>query len=110
MYAPVQGDSGRFLADDYFTILFGEQWASLPGSLVKEVYRPGDQHLMPRGVAKQYKMPDGAWALEYARGNILSMLPFGFADALSSTLDFWTLGRTITVSAYGVVRELLQLT
>lgn len=96
------------MADDYFTILSGEQWAFAAGSLNKEVYKPGDQHFLPRGVAKQYKMPDGgAWALEYARGNIISMLPFGFADSFSSTLDFWSLGQTIYISAYGVIRELL---
>lgn len=95
------------MADDYFTILSGEQWAFQTGTLTKEVYRPGDQHFMPRGVAKQYKMPDGAWALEYARGNILSMMPFGLADAMTSTLDFWTLGQTVSISAYGVIRELL---
>lgn len=102
-----EGHTGRFMADDYFTILAGEQWAFEAGSLKKEVYKPGDQHLMPRGVAKQYRMPDGTWALEYARGNILSMLPFGFADALTSTLDFHSLGNTIYISAYGVIRELL---
>lgn len=100
--------SGRFLADDYFTILSGEQWAFRTGSLRREVYRPGDQHFLPRGTAKQYKMPEGAWALEYARGNILSMMPFGFADALFSTLDFWSLGHTVYISAYGVIRSLAR--
>lgn len=104
-----EGHTGRFMADDYFTILAGEQWAFSPGSMQREVYRPGDQHILPRGTSKQYKMPDGgAWALEYARGNILSMLPFGFADALTSTFDFVSLARTIYISAYGVIRELLR--
>lgn len=96
------------MADDYFTILYGEQWAFPTGSLQKEVYRPGDQHVLPRGTAKQYKMPDSAWALEYARGNILSMMPFGLADSFTSTLDMWTLSHTVLVSAYGVCRELFR--
>ena len=52
-------------------------------------------------------MPDGCWALEYARGNIPSMLPFGFADTFSSTLDLWTLFQTVRVSARGMLGELL---
>lgn len=36
-----------------------------------------DALFSPPGVAKQYKMPEKCWALEYARGNIPSMLPFG---------------------------------
>ena len=63
-----EGHSGLHTADDYFHILEGEQWAFQPGSLEKEVYRPGDVHLMPRGVAKQYKMHKNCFAMEYARG------------------------------------------
>lgn len=63
-----EGHTGLFLADDYFHILVGEQWAFQPGALEKEVYRPGDLHLMRRGVKKQYKMHEGAWAMEYVRG------------------------------------------
>ena len=40
---------------------------SLKGS-VKQVYRPGDVHYLPRGTVKQYKMHEGCFALEYARG------------------------------------------
>ena len=56
--------------------------------------------------ARRYKMPEGCWALEYARGNIPAMLPFGFADSLSSTMDFYTLFQTVRVSARGMLGEL----
>lgn len=102
-----EGHTGRFLADDYFTIIHGEQWAYAAGSLEKEVYRVGDQHVLSRGMAKQYKMPDGAWALEYARGSIASMMPFGLADAFSSTMDFLSIFQTVQVSAVGMFRELV---
>ena len=63
-----EGHSGIHTADDYFNILVGEQWAFLPGQLEMERYPAGSVHFMPRGVAKQYKMHKGCFALEYARG------------------------------------------
>jgi hypothetical protein len=45
-------------------------------------------------------MPDECWALEYARGNIVSMLPFGLADTILSTVDLVTLWQTVEVSAH----------
>eukprot|EP00669_Euglena_mutabilis_P011406 TRINITY_DN6058_c0_g1_i1.p1 TRINITY_DN6058_c0_g1~~TRINITY_DN6058_c0_g1_i1.p1 ORF type:complete len:230 (+),score=53.83 TRINITY_DN6058_c0_g1_i1:33-692(+) len=103
-----EGHSGRFLADDYFTILHGEQWAFEAGSLRKEIYTPGMQHLMPRLRAKQYRVPEECWALEYARGNIVSMMPFGLLDTLFSTADPVTLWDTVRVSATAMGRMLLM--
>jgi C-8 sterol isomerase len=69
-----EGHSGLHTADDYFHILQGEQWAFGPGSLGKEVYRAGDQHFLPRLTSKQYKMHEGCWAMEYARGKYLPVV------------------------------------
>ncbi|KAK7967438.1 uncharacterized protein PG986_001715 [Apiospora aurea] len=82
-----EGHTGRHTADDYFHILTGEQWAYTPW--------------------RQYKMPEGCFALEYARGWIPPMLFFGFADGLSSTLDFPTLWRTVYVTGREMVKNLL---
>mmetsp|Transcript_10240 Transcript_10240/g.31286 ORF Transcript_10240/g.31286 Transcript_10240/m.31286 type:complete len:222 (+) Transcript_10240:60-725(+) len=103
-----EGHTGRFLADDYFTILVGEQWAALPHSIDREVYRPGDQHHLQLGAAKQYKCPKECWALEYARGSIVSMLPFGFADGVTSSLDFISMYHTVRVTLKGMLRELVK--
>ena len=73
-----EGHTGRFFADDYFIILEGEQWSYTPGDLKRSVYRPGEMHHLPGGVARGYRIPEHCWALEYARGLIPSMLPFGF--------------------------------
>lgn len=75
----------------------------MPGAYEPEVYPPGSVHHLVRGVAKQYKMPDSCFALEYARGWIPPMLFFGFADGLTSTLDLPTLWRMTWVTG----REML---
>ncbi|CCW59711.1 unnamed protein product [Phytomonas sp. EM1] len=105
-----EGHTGRHLADDYFMILYGEQWAALPegDATRREVYRAGDSHHLPRGVAKQYRMPNACFALEYARGNIVSMLFFGFADSFFSTLDLVTIQQTLYESASNLLFNLLR--
>ncbi len=103
-----EGHSGRHTAEDYFIILEGEQWAFQQGAFEREVYRPGDMHVLPRGEAKAYRIPESGWALEYARGFIPGMLPFGLADTLFSTLDLPTLGRTLDIYARAVTRELVR--
>ena len=103
-----EGHTGRFAADDWFFILEGEQWAYRSGALDKEVYRPGDVHHLHRGEAKGYRFPDRCFALEYARGIIPAMLPFGFADALSSTMDITSLVQTVRVYTRSAVGQLLR--
>lgn len=102
-----EGHSGRHTADDYFNILEGEQWAFKAGSLTKEVYPAGSVHLMRRGEVKQYKMHEGCWALEYARGWIPPMMPFGVFDTLFSTIDLYTLWDTFHWTGREMIRNLL---
>jgi C-8 sterol isomerase len=103
-----EGHTGRLFADDYFMILDGEQWVYAPGELESTVYRPGELHLMRRGEARGYRMPGRCWALEYARGAIPLMLPFAMADALTSTLDWVTLARTLRLYSSAVIGQLLR--
>ena len=92
-----EGASGRFPADDWFFVLEGEHWSYGQGDLEKTVTRAGEVARLRRGEAKAYRLPDRCWALEYARGAIPLMLPFGFADTFTSTLDFVTFGRTMKI-------------
>lgn len=103
-----EGYSGRFRADDYFMILEGEQWAYAAGQEDRVVFRPGDLHLMPRGEARGYRMPDRCYAVEYARGFVPSMLPFALADSFTSTLDAKPVLQTMRLYARAVIGELLQ--
>ena len=103
-----EGHSGRFYAKDFFFILEGEQWAYAEGDLGKRVYKPGDLHVLAPGTAEGYRMPEGCYALEYARGNIPSMLPFGLADAVSSTLDFSAVARTFGAYTKAVLSNLAR--
>jgi C-8 sterol isomerase len=103
-----EGHSGRYNSEDYFFILEGEQWAYSEHSPTREVYKPGDLHVLPKGLAQGYRMPDRCFALEYARGFIPAMLPFGLADTLFGTLDWKTLGKTLSIYGRSTIKELLQ--
>jgi len=102
------GHSGRYFADDYFMILEGEQWVFTEGDLNKTVYRPGELNHLPRGKALGYRIPERTWALEYARGWIPLMFPFGVVEVFTSTMDFVSLYGTLDVYAKNVIREITQ--
>ncbi|GJN88813.1 hypothetical protein Rhopal_001784-T1 [Rhodotorula paludigena] len=103
-----EGHSGVHTADDYFMIIEGEQWAAPAGAFEPEIYPPGSVNLMRRGEVKQYRFPSTGIAMEYARGWIPPMLPFGFADTFSSTLDFRTLWNTCVLTGRHMIRNLLH--
>lgn len=102
-----EGFSGRFSSDDYFMILEGEQWAFDEGGK-RMVFKPGDCHHMPKGEARGYRMPDHCYALEYARGFIPGMLPFGLVDQFTSILDAKTVAKTLRIYTKAAVGAMLN--
>lgn len=102
-----EGHSGRYAADVWDFVVDGEMWGYVEGQTDRSVVHPGDAHHLEGRVAKGYRIPDHAWMLEYARGPILSMFPFGLADTLFSTLDLSVLGRTLSQASSLMVRHAL---
>jgi hypothetical protein len=103
-----EGHSGRYTTEVYDFMLDGEMWCFHAGEFERAVYKPGDAAYLGADRAKGYSVPSHALMLEYARGPIPSMLPFGLADTVFSTLDRRTVGSTLFHYGKLVVKELLQ--
>ena len=97
------GHSGVHFADDYFTILKGQQNVGYANDINSTTFLPGDCNHLARGDVTQFTMDGGSYALELAQGWIPAMLPFGFVEVISSTLDFKNFGMTV----YYTAREML---
>jgi C-8 sterol isomerase len=101
-----EGHTGRHLAEFYDTVLDGEAWYYQEGQFTRDAYRPGDHIFLGKGQSAGMHYPDHVWMVEYARGILPSLLPFGLADALSSTLDFKTAVQTVVIYFSLVARAL----
>ena len=103
-----EGFSGRYRVEVYDFVLAGEMWTYTEDAVAERVVtRPGEVAHLGRAQAKGYRLPDAGWMLEYGRGPIATMLPFGLAESLVA-LDFTTIGRTLAAYAPLAVRELLR--
>jgi hypothetical protein len=103
-----EGHSGRYAAEVHDWMLAGDMWCYVEGETHKTLYQPGDWAVLGSGKTKGYKLPDGAWMLEYARGPIPAMLPFGLADSMISTLDHKAVRRTVFNYGKLTVKSLLK--
>ncbi|TNC20464.1 hypothetical protein [Amycolatopsis alkalitolerans] len=94
-----EGHSGRHAVGFWDTVIDGEMWYYGEGQFEKRVYRPGDRVYVGPGQARAMNFTAGVWAVEYARGPLLTSVPFGLADELVSTLDLATAAQTLSVYA-----------
>jgi len=90
-----EGHSGRYSADVYDFVIDGEMWCYTEGQFERVTFKPGDAAHLGKSAAKGYCIKDHAWMLEYSRGCIPLMLPFGLADSFWSTLDGRSIRRVI---------------
>jgi C-8 sterol isomerase len=90
-----EGHSGRYRAEVWDFVVDGEMWCYQEGDLSRREFRPGDAAFLGGRQAKGYRIADRCWMLEYGRGAIPLMLPFGLADTVFSTLDLSVLARTL---------------
>ncbi len=90
-----EGHSGRYRTEVWDYVFDGEMWVYHEGETHRTVFEPGSAAYLGSDKVKGYRVPDHAWMLEYARGPIATMLPFGLADAALSTLDHKAIRRTL---------------
>lgn len=83
------------------TVLSGEAHYMNEGWVERACYPVGDRIFADRWQAATIHFPDHCWVLEYAQGSLPFLLPCGFANTASNTLDWG--------SAYKLMRIYLTL-
>ena len=103
-----EGFSGRYRVDVWDFVLAGEMWTVTEDAVAERVVTgPGEVARLDRAQAKGYRLPGACWMLEYGRGPIVTMVPFGLVDSLVS-MDVTTIGRSLAAYVPLAVRELLR--
>lgn len=104
------GFSGRYNKSNVWDIMVqGEMWTCVPGQFDYTVYVPGQTGYLARGNGKVFRYGPGTWMIDYARGNILTMFPFGvIAPAVYNTLDVKSAMEQFTDYAGLVIKGMLH--
>jgi C-8 sterol isomerase len=104
-----EGFSGRYRVGIYDFMLAGEMWTYTNDAIGEKVIsRPGDRAYLSPDQVKGYKLPDGAWMLEYGRGPIPTVLPFGLANAVFTMMDGEMVRQTVFTYGKLTLRNLLK--
>ncbi len=103
-----KGHTGRHFTEIYDFVMDGELWYFKEDRPFERiVHQPGDRYYLGKLQSEGLCIPERAWVLEYARGFIPSMLPFGLADSVVSTLDLKTVARTFGIYGKLLLKNLL---
>ncbi len=104
-----EGHSGRYASEVYDFMIQGEMLCEYEGRFEPEthtVHTPAAY--LGSKIIKHYCIKSDAWMLEYCRGSVPRMFPFGNADSMFSTLDIRTMARLSRQYAILTVRSLLR--
>jgi C-8 sterol isomerase len=103
------GFSGRYKTEVWDLMVDGEMWTYVPGQFDKTVYLAGDLAYLPKGGGKAVRYVDHAWMIDYARGSIITMFPFGLiAPTLFVTLDYQSAWEQFVDFGQLVIQNLLH--
>jgi len=91
------GFSGRYRwADVWDLMVDGRMQTFTPGQFTPTEFGAGDSAYLPRGLGKSIVYIGSTWMIDYGRGSIITMLPFGvIAPALFVTLDLRSAGQQL---------------
>ena len=93
------GFSGRHPAAFWDTVLSGEANYMHQDQWELKSYKTGDRIFVDRGQAATIDFPDHCWMLEYSRGTLIWLLPFGIVNVFTNTLDFRSLFQLMKIYA-----------
>ena len=104
------GFSGRYNESDVWDIMVqGEMLTCVPGQFDYTTYVLGQTGYLAKGSAKVFRYGPGTWMIDYARGNIITMFPFGvIAPAVYNTRDFKSAIEQFTDYAGLVIKGMLH--
>jgi C-8 sterol isomerase len=104
-----EGFSGRYLVEIWDSVLSGEMWTYTTDTLsAKTVHKAGEHAVLRRDQVKGFRLHDETWLLEYGRGAIPTALPLALGDSVFSSMDFYTVAKTLWVYGGLTAKNLLR--
>ena len=91
------GFSGRHPVAFWDTVLSGEARYMHEADPEPHTYQAGDRIFVDRWQAATIDFPDHCWMLEYARGSLPALLPFGMVNTLFNSLDVKSARHLLTI-------------